>query len=106
MMQRWMLSWNSLAFFYDQTVFGNLISGSSAFSKSRLYIWMFTVHVLLKPTLKDFEHHLASLLAYSQYANTNIFPCSLVLIFCFLCCFVEIQDKLSSSFSGAGLHIT
>ena len=35
---------------------GNLISGSSAFSKSILYIWKFLVHVLLKPSLKDFEH--------------------------------------------------
>ena len=50
-------------FFYDQTVVGNLISGSSAFSKSRSYIWKFTVHVLLKPIMKDFEHYLASLLA-------------------------------------------
>ena len=37
----------------------NLISGSSAFSKSILYIWKFLVHVLLKPSLKDFEHNLA-----------------------------------------------
>ena len=34
---------------------GNLISGSSAFSKSSLYIWKFSVHVLLKPNLKDFQ---------------------------------------------------
>ena len=39
----------------------NLISGSSAFSKSSLYIWKFLVHVLLKPSLKDFEHQLASI---------------------------------------------
>ena len=38
---------------------GNLISGSSAFSKFSLYIWKFTVHVLLKPGL-DFEHYFAS----------------------------------------------
>ena len=37
----------------------NLISDSSAFSKSSLYIWKFSVHVLLKPVLKDFEHYLA-----------------------------------------------
>ena len=37
----------------------NLISGSSAFSKSSLYIWKFLVHVLLKPNLKDFEYYLA-----------------------------------------------
>ena len=35
---------------------GNLISDSSAFAKSSLYIWKFSVHVLLKPVLKDFEH--------------------------------------------------
>ena len=40
---------------------GNFISGSSAFSKSSLYIWKFSVHVLLKPHLKDFEHYLASM---------------------------------------------
>ena len=38
---------------------GNLISGSSAFSKSSLYIWKFSVHVLLKHSMKDFEHNLA-----------------------------------------------
>ena len=46
-------------FFYDLTDVGNLISGSSAFPKSSLYIWKFLVHVLLKPSLKDFEHSLA-----------------------------------------------
>ena len=40
---------------------GNLISGSSAFSKSNLYIWKFSVHVLLIPNLKDFEHDLAGM---------------------------------------------
>ena len=42
-------------FFYDPTDVGNLISGSSVFSKYSLYIWKFSVHVLLKPSLKDFE---------------------------------------------------
>ena len=46
-------------FFYDLTDVGNLISGSSAFPKSSLYIWKFLVHLLLKPSLKDFEHSLA-----------------------------------------------
>ena len=41
-------------FFYDPTDVGNLISGSSAFSKSSLNIWKFSVHILLKPSLKDF----------------------------------------------------
>ena len=44
-------------FFYDPVNTGNLISGSSGFSKSSLYIWKFLVHVLLKPSLKDFEHY-------------------------------------------------
>ena len=48
-------------FFYDPTDDGNLISGSSAFSKSKLHIWKFFVHVLLKLSLKDFEHYLASM---------------------------------------------
>ena len=49
-----------LSCFLDDSVdVGNLISGSSAFSKSSLYIWKFMVHVLLKPGL-DFEHYFAS----------------------------------------------
>ena len=48
-------------FFYDPTDVGNLISGSSAFSKSSWYIWKFSVHILLKPNLKDFEHYLSSM---------------------------------------------
>ena len=48
-------------FFDDPTDVGYLISGSSAFSKSSLNIWKFTVHILLKPGLKDFEHYFASL---------------------------------------------
>ena len=44
-------------FFNDPTDVGNLISGSSTFSKSSLNIWKFTVHVLLKPGLENFEHY-------------------------------------------------
>ena len=47
-------------FSYDPTDVGNLISGSSAFSKSSLNIWSFSVHVLLKPNLENFEHYFAS----------------------------------------------
>ena len=47
-------------FSHDPVNVGNLISGSSAFSKSGLYIWKFLVHVSLKPSLKDFEHYLDS----------------------------------------------
>ena len=46
-------------FFYDLTDAGNLISGSSAFSKTSLNIWKFSVHVLLKPGLGNFEHYFA-----------------------------------------------
>ena len=43
-------------FFDDPADVGNLISGSSAFSKTSLNIWKITVHVLLKPGLENFEH--------------------------------------------------
>ena len=48
-------------FLRDPTNVGSLISGSSAFSKPSLYIWKFSVHILLKPSLKDFEHNLAGM---------------------------------------------
>ena len=48
-------------FFYDPANVGDLISGFSAFSKSSLNSWKFSVHILLKPSLKDFEHYLASM---------------------------------------------
>ena len=44
-------------FFYDPTDVDKLISGSSAFYKSSLYIWKFTVHLLLKPGLQNFEYY-------------------------------------------------
>ena len=47
-------------FFDDPADVGNLISGSSAFSKTSLNIWKFTVHVLLKPGLENYEHHFTS----------------------------------------------
>ena len=47
-------------FFNDPTDVGDLISGSSAFSKSSLNIWNFIVHILLKPSLENFEHYFAS----------------------------------------------
>ena len=48
-------------FFYDPVDVGSLISGFSAFSKSSLYILKFLVQLLLKPSLKDFEHYFASM---------------------------------------------
>ena len=47
-------------FFYDSADLDNLISGSSTFSKTSLNIWKFTVHVLLKPGLENFEHYFTS----------------------------------------------
>ena len=51
------LSW----FFDDAADVGNLISGSSAFSKTRLNIWKFTVHILLKPGMENFKHYFTSM---------------------------------------------
>ena len=48
-------------FFDDPSDVGNLISGSSAFSKTSLNIWKFTVHSLLKPGLENFEHYFTSM---------------------------------------------
>ena len=49
-------------FFDDSVDVGNLISGSSAFSKTNLNIWKFMVHVLLKPGLGNFKHYFTSML--------------------------------------------
>ena len=49
------------SFFYDPADVGYLICMSSAFSKSSLYIWKFSVHVLLKPHLKNFENYFTSM---------------------------------------------
>ena len=49
-------------FFCEPVDVGNLTSGSSAFSKSSFYIWNFSVYILLKPSLKNFENNLASML--------------------------------------------
>ena len=47
-------------FFYDPTDVGNFISGSSAFTKSSLNVWNFSVCILLKASLENFEHYFAS----------------------------------------------
>ena len=49
-----------LSCFFDDLMDGTLISGSSAFSKFSLHIWKFTIHILLKPGLEDFEHYFTS----------------------------------------------
>jgi len=48
-------------FLYDPVNVGNLVSGSFAFSKPSLDIWTFSVNVLLKPSMQDFEHTLTSM---------------------------------------------
>ena len=60
--------------FYEPTDVGNLISGSSAFSKSSLYIWKFSVHVLLKPDLEAFD---ITLLACEMSATVQMFKLDL-----------------------------
>ena len=72
-----MYFWNS-HFFDDPTDAGNLISGSSAFSKSSLNIWKFTVHVILKPGLENFEHYFASVW---DECNCGVFEHSLAFPF-------------------------
>ena len=51
----------SPCFLYDLMNVGIIISGSSAFSKPSLNIWKFSVHVMLKPSLEDFEHNFTSM---------------------------------------------
>ena len=53
-------------FFDDPVDVGNLTSGSSTFSKSSLSIWKFTVHVLLKPGLENFENYFASKIPWTE----------------------------------------
>ena len=53
--------WELSCFFDDPADVGNLISGSSAFSKTSLNIWKFMVHVLLKPGFENFKHHFTSM---------------------------------------------
>ena len=65
-------------FFNDPADVGNLISGSSAFSKSILNIWMFTVYILLKPGLENFEYYFASMW---DECNCVLFEYSLALPF-------------------------
>ena len=59
-------------FFNDPVDVGSFISGSSAFSKTSLNIWKFTVHVLLKPSLEDLEHDLASMKWLQLCGHLNI----------------------------------
>ena len=61
MKQKWMFFLESPCFFYNPMNVDNIISCSSVFSKSSLYIWKFSVHILLKSSLKNFEVNLTSI---------------------------------------------
>ena len=76
-------------FINDPTDVGNLISGSSVFSKSSLNIWKFTVHILLKPGLENFEHYFTSV-----WDECN---CVVVLNILWHCLFWGLEWKLTFS---------
>ena len=80
-------------FFDDPMDVGNLISGSSAFSKSTLNIWKFTVHVLLKPGLENFEHYFAGMLRRVQLCGNLNILCH--------CLYLALEWKLTFSNSVA-----
>ena len=61
-------------FFYDPMDVGNLISGSSGFSKSSLNIWKFTVHVLLKPGLENFQQYFTSVWDECNCEHSLVLP--------------------------------
>ena len=69
-------------FFKDPAIVSYLISGSSAFSKSSLNIWKFTVHVLLKPGLEDFEHYFASV--WDEYNCAGVWTFFGIAFLCFV----------------------
>ena len=60
-------------FFDDPVNVGNLVSGSSAFSKSTLNIWNFMVHIVLKPGLENFEHYFTSMWDKCNFAIVEAF---------------------------------
>ena len=66
-----------LSVLYDTANVGNLISGSSSFSKPSLDIWKFLIHIMLKPSMQDFKHHLTSM----GDAIVQLLTHSLVLLF-------------------------
>ena len=66
-------------FFNDSADAGNLISGSFAFSKSSLNIWKFTVHVLLKPSLENFEDHFPAAAAAAKSLQSCLTLCDILM---------------------------
>ena len=76
-------------FLYDPTYVGNLISAFSASPKPSLYIWDFSVHILLKPRLKDFEHELPSV--------RNVCKCMVTLNILGHCPSLALERKLTFS---------
>ena len=60
-------------FLYNPANVGNLISSSSSFSKPSLDIWKFLVHILLKPSMKDFKHDLTSMGDECNYLMVSTF---------------------------------
>ena len=99
-------------FFCDPVDVGNLTSVSSAFSKSSFYIWNFSVYILLKPSLKNYENNFASMLNECNF--TVIWTFSIVLLgigmktdvfqscgHCWvfqICCYIECSILTASSF--------
>ena len=61
------------SFLYDAANGGNLISGSSVFSKPSLDIWTFLAHVMMKPTMQDFKHDLTSVGDECNYPMVSTF---------------------------------
>ena len=110
-------------FCYDPTYVGNLIFGSSAFSKYSLYILKFSFHILLKPVLKDFEHYFASLWnenelhvgldIFRHYLSLELewkltFPSPVTIAVFQICWHIECSTLTASSFrnwtSSAEIH--
>ena len=77
-------------FFHDPADVGNLVSDSSAFSKTSLNIWNFTVHILLKPGLENFKHYFTSVIWFRSYLNVPFSWWQVILPhWTFLCSFIK-----------------
>ena len=97
---------------YDATNVVYLLSSSSAFSKPRLCTWKFSVHIILKPSLKDFEHNLTSMwneckcmVLWTSFGtallwdwNENTFSSPLATAVFRICCYILCNSFTASSF--------